>query len=174
LYGQVFVREPQGRGAHFDVYDKFLDPQFPWVALFNLAGDATVSTIRLPDELAKHYALTHPEASDEAYTERRRLAKEALEQPNVHPEEGLLLAGNGLVIPQQSSGPEWVHHIVPMLPQCPGRFVKFLVSRYQADTHLLDRGYVPVNSLLRRALLALPVEDSGDAEIRPRRRCNLD
>jgi hypothetical protein len=174
LYGQVFVREPEGRGAHFDVYDEFLDIHYPWVALFNLAGDAIVCAYRLPDQLAKRYALTHPEASEEAYAERRRLADEALAHSSVHPEKGMLSAGCGLIIPQQPSGPEWVHNIVPMRRQNPGRFVKFVVSRERSAGYLLDRGYVPLDGLLTHALLKSATEGSGDSETRARRRCKLD
>jgi hypothetical protein len=173
LFGQVFTREPKGRGAHFDVYDDLLDADFPWVALFNLAGDAVVSVHRLPDSLAERYALAHPKASDEAYAERRRIADELLADSTVHPEKGILLSGCGLIIPQQRSGPDWVHNIVPLHEQNPGRFVKFAVV--EADSSpLRDRGYAPLDDLLRQALLHAPTESSGDSEIRPRRRCNLD
>jgi hypothetical protein len=173
LYGQVFTREPQGRGAHFDVYDKFLHKDFPWVALYNLAGDAIISTYSLPDWLATRYALAYPDASDRAYAERRRISDEALADPEVRPRKGFLLAGSGLIIPQQSTGPEWVHNVVPVHPEKPGRFVKF--AAVGADTSpLRGRGYDPLDDLLCNALLHAPSEGSGDSEIEPRRRCNLD
>jgi hypothetical protein len=100
LYGQVFTREPKGRGAHFDVYDALLNPDYPWVALFNLAGEAVVSVFRLPDQLARRYALNYPVASEKAYVARRGMAKEALGDSSVHPDKGMLLPGCGLIIPQ--------------------------------------------------------------------------
>jgi hypothetical protein len=174
LYGQVFIREPQGRGAHFDVYDDLLDVNYPWVALFNLAGEAVVTVCRLPPQLAERYARTHPDPSDEAYEERRRIADEALASSSVHREKGMLYAECGLIIPQQRSGPEWVHHVAPTHAENPGRFVKFAVVRDANAGYLRDRGYTPLDGLLRRALLNAPTEGSGDSEIRPRRRCNLD
>jgi hypothetical protein len=174
VYGQVFIREPKGRGAHFDVYDNLLHPNYPWVALFNLAGDAVVSVCRLPDQLAKRYALAHPEASDEAYAERRRIADEALADSSARPEKGMLLPGCGLIIPQQLSGPKWIHDVVPLREENPGRFVKFVVARERNASYLLDRGYAPIDGLLTHSLLNAPTEGSGDSEIRPRRRCNLD
>jgi hypothetical protein len=174
LYGQVFNREPRGRGAHFDVYDELLHANYPWVALFNLAGEAVVSTCRLPDHLAKRYALAHPESSDEAYAERRRIAAEAAADPSVRPDKGMLLPGCGLIIPQQLSGPKWLHDVVPMHEENPGRFVKFVVASERNAVDLLDRGYAPIDGLFTHSLLNAPTEGSGDSEIRPRRRCNLD
>jgi hypothetical protein len=173
LYGQVFTREPQGRGPHFDVYDKILHRDFPWVALFNLAGDAVVSSYPLPDWLATRYALAHPEASDRAYAERRRISEEALADPEVRVTKGYLLAGTGLIIPQQPAGPEWVHNVVPVQQDHPGRFVKFVAAGRDVGA-LENRGYDLVDDLFRRALVLAPHDGSGDSEIRPRRRCNFD
>jgi len=86
----------------------------------------------------------------------------------------MLLPGDGLIIPQQLSGPEWVHNVVPMRAQNPGRFVKFVVAREKNANFLLDRGYAPLDGLLRHALLNAPTEGSDDSENWPRRRCNLD
>lgn len=173
LYGQVFTREPKGRGAHFDVYDNLLQADFPWVALFNLAGDAVVSVCRLPDHLAERYALAHPEASDEAYVERRRLAEEVFADSSIQPQKGILLAGRGLLIPQLRNGPEWIHSIVPLNEENPGRFVKFAVVEGDGSP-LQDRGYASLDELLRQALLHSPAEGVGESESRPRRHCNLD
>jgi hypothetical protein len=173
LYGQIFDREPKGRGAHFDVYDEFLHPDFPWVALFNLSGDAVVSVCRLPDSLGVRYSLAHPEATDEAYEARRRIAEEALTDPGAHPDKGHLFSECGLIIPQQRDGPDWIHNIVPMDERNPGRFAKFAVTK--DDTrHLYQRGYDLVNDLLRHALLLAPAPGSQASEGKPRRRCNLD
>jgi hypothetical protein len=46
LYAQQVPRAPDGRGAHFDVYADLVDQSFPWGAVFNLAGDAVVSSSR--------------------------------------------------------------------------------------------------------------------------------
>jgi hypothetical protein len=173
LYGQVFTREPKGRGAHFDIYDKLLHKDFPWVGLFNLAGDAVVSTCPLPDWLATRYALAYPEASDRAYAERRRISEEVLADPGVRLLKGYLLAGNGLIIPQQAAGHEWVHNVVPVHEENPGRFVKFAAVGRDISA-LLNRGYQQVDDLLRRALFQAANEGSGDSEIRPRQWCNVD
>ena len=174
LCGQVFTREPEGRGAHFDVYDSLLDPAYPWVAVFNLAGDSVVSVFPLPDQLARRYAREHPEATDDAYLKRRRLADEALADPSIRPEKGLLLAGYGLIIPQQQSGPKWVHDVVPISKERPGRFVKFAAARDGRIHELYERGYAGIESLLKQALLHAPTEGAGNSENQRRRRCNLD
>lgn len=158
LYGQVFVREPRGRGAHFDIYDDHLHADFPWVALFNLAGDAVVSVCRLPESLAERYALAYPEPSVAASAERRRLADEAFAAGPVQPEKGMLLAGSGLIIPQQSYGPEWVHNVVPLHAQNPGRFIKLIVGREGSARHLERQGYSPVDALIAHALLNSPTK----------------
>ena len=175
LYGQVFLREPQGRGAHFDVYDDILHADYPWVALLNLAGDAVVTVCRLPEPLARRYEQEYPHPTDAAYAERRRISAGAIGAPDAHLEKGLLSQGSVLVIPQQMAGPDWVHHVVPLREDNPGRFVKFAVAA-AGNQHLLeDRGYRPINDLLWQALLNAPVEGTGDSEIRPtHRRCNLD
>jgi hypothetical protein len=172
LYGQVFTREPMGRGAHFDVYDGLLHPEFPWVALFNLEGDAVVTVCRLPQAQAAAYERAYPEASDAAYAERRRVSDEVLADPAARPSKGYLLAGSGLIIPQLRGGADWIHNIVPVQAQSPGRFVKFAALAGDGSP-LRDRGYALLDELLRHALSNAPA-DAGESEHQPRRRCNLD
>ncbi len=138
--GQVFRREPMGRGAHFDVYDELLHMHYPWVGLFNLAGDAVVTVCQLPDQIAKTYASAFRQASDDAYEERRRLADDALADSRVESRKGLLLPNCGLIIPQQLSGPDWIHKVVPTSEQNPGRFVKFAVVHEKSAGFLQYRG----------------------------------
>lgn len=176
LYGQVFDREPSGHGAHFDVYDEYLHTDFPWVAIFNLAGHATVTTVRLPEALATSYARSHGEPSNEAYAERRRISEAALTVPAVHPDKGFLASGSGLIIPQQRKGPDWVHDVVPVLAQQPGRFVKFAAVEANKTRALSGRRYVSLDELLRKALNHLPLEEAENQEqqLRPSRHCDLD
>jgi hypothetical protein len=47
-----FRREPKGRGAHFDVYGHLLDPYFPYIGVFNIAGEASLRTLLLPEGAA--------------------------------------------------------------------------------------------------------------------------
>jgi len=174
LYGQVFLREPKGRGAHYDVYDEVLHPEYPWVAVFNLDGDAVVTVARLSDEWSEHYASTHPVPTDAAYVERRRLADESLRRSNAQSEKGLLLRRSGLIIPQQRAGPDWIHDVVPIKEENPGRFVKFAVAKEQQAEFFTERGYDALGTLLTEALLSAPIMGSGILENLPRHRCNVD
>ena len=89
VFAQHFSRDPRGRGAHFDVYGELLDEAFPWVAVFNIAGDAALSTFVLPQDLARRYLLEHPVPSDAAFEARRQVAAEALAR-GVHLSKGML------------------------------------------------------------------------------------
>jgi len=175
LFAQIFDREPKGRGAHFDVYDPLLHPDFPWVALFNLTGDSTVSAFPLPEALSHRYDNEHPTPDEAAYAARRQLVAEALADPHIRPEKGMLLPGCGLIIPQRQHGPDWVHDIIPMHEDNPGRFIKVVaVKGRHAENDLRNFGYGPVDGVLQAALLSIPVTESGDDVSRRRRRCNVD
>jgi hypothetical protein len=167
VFAQHFRRETLGRGAHFDVYGELLDDEFPWVAVFNVAGDAEISAFPLPEILARRYRQEHSATSDEAFEARRRIATEALKDFPVHLSRGVLYRHRGLIIPQLKAGPHWVHHIVPVNPDTPGQFVKLLIPSNDEGTvkQLGDKGYAPLDGVLTAALEALPEH---------RRRCNLD
>jgi hypothetical protein len=177
LLAQHFVRERSGRGAHFDVYGELLDEEFPWVALFNISGDAYVSTFQLPEALTRRYFHEHPAPSDEAFDARRRIAAEALGDPAVKPDGGVLYRHAGLIIPQLRAGPHCAHDVVPLTPDNPGQFVKLLVAAptSRAQKQLTDAGYGSLDAVVTAALDRRPSAFPSSPEGLPqRRRCNLD
>jgi hypothetical protein len=177
LLAQTFTREPSGRGSHFDVYGDLLDEEFPWVAAFNIAGDAYVNAFELPGALARRYFAEHPGPSDEAYEGRRAIAGEALEDPRVTVGRGVLYRRRGLIIPQLKAGPHFVHNVMPMNAEEPGQFIKLLVPAggARARKQLWDNGYDELDEILTRALDRRPNAPSSASDGFPkRRRCNLD
>jgi len=178
VLAQHFSREPEGRGAHFDVYGELLEEEFPWVAVFNVVGDAEVSAFPLPENLARRYGQAHPMPSDDAFEARRILAAEALADPVVTVSKGALYRHSGLIIPQLKVGPHWVHQVVPLNPQSPGQFIKLLVPANDEGAHklLAENGYAPLDGVLTAALhLASDAcLSSNEALPKRRRRCNFD
>jgi hypothetical protein len=177
VLAQRFHREPLGRGAHFDVYGQLLDEEFPWVAIFNIAGDAEVSTFSLPEGLARRYAEEHPVPSDAAYEARRIVAAEALADPAVRVDKGVLYKHSGLILPQLKAGPHWVHEVVPLNSGNPGQFIKLLVpaNNEGARKQLGENGYAPLDGVLTAALhLESNAWVSSNEALPQRRRCNLD
>jgi hypothetical protein len=178
VLAQHFSREPEGRGAHFDVYGELLDEEFPWVAVFNVVGDAQVSAFSLPKSLARRYYQAHPRPTDEAFEARRILAAEALADTAVTLSKGALYRHGGLIIPQFKAGPHWVHQVVPLNPLKPGQFIKLLVPATDEGAHklLADNGYVPLDGLLTAALQLASDASLSSNEVLPerRRKCNFD
>lgn len=176
ILAQHFLREPEGRGAHFDVYGELLAEEFPWVAVFNVAGDVEVSALPLPLSLARRYGQEHPEPTDEAFEARRMLAAQALADPGVTLSIGALYGQGGLIIPQSKAGPHWIHRIAPFDPKSLGQFVKVLVPANDAGAHraLADDGYVSLDGLLTAALRSSDATLSSSKTFPGFRRCKLD
>jgi hypothetical protein len=178
VLAQRFYREPLGRGAHFDVYGQLLDEEFPWVAVFNVVGDAQVSAFPLPENLARRYAQAHPRPTDEAFETRRILAAEALADPVVTLSQGALYRHSGLIIPQLKVGPHWVHQVVPLNPLKSGQFIKLLVPASHEGAHklLAENGYAPLDELLTTALHQAYDASLSSNEVlaKRRRKCNFD
>jgi hypothetical protein len=178
VLAQHFSREPEGRGAHFDVYGELLDEEFPWVAVFNVVGDAEVSAFPLPKNLARRYEQAHCRPTDEAFEERRVLAAEALADTTVTLSKGALYRHGGLIIPQFRAGPHWVHQVIPLNPLESGQFIKLLIPATDERAHklLADNGYAPLDGLLTAALdLASDASLSSNEALPGRRRkCNFD
>ena len=150
VHARHCFREPQGQGPHFDVYGPILDKAFPWVAVFNIVGDASVRALRLHDALAIEYFHEHPEASVAASQARRHTSAEAFAIPGAQLSQGVLWRHSGLIIPQLPAGPHWVHDIAPLHPDKPGQFLKLLVPPRSlgAERELSMQGYKPLDDVV--------------------------
>ncbi len=187
IYAQLNVREPEGRGAHFDVYAPYLDRHYPYVAVYNLAGKVSVRTTVLPSVFADNYFANFPEPTDLAYDARRRFADLALMTPGAVIYEGELEPRTGLILPQKREGAHHVHDVVPVSPVQPGYFVKLAVSSGgQESLELLRQGeYEQFDDFVTKAVdaFAKPDQQGGieallpsaqRSTVQPRRHCNLD
>lgn len=125
VHAELYDREPQGRGAHFDLYQDLLDDRFPYIGVFNLSGEAKVTAACLPDDLTKAYFERYPEPNDAAAQARRQFSAIVLQDPKVDVYEGKLEAGSGMVIAQRKDQPHVIHSIEPLDTNNPGKFVKF-------------------------------------------------
>lgn len=165
LYAQRFDRQPEGRGPHFDVYHELVDQDHPWLALFNLAGEASLRATVLPHDLAIAYTSRYPLPTDDAFEARRDYSRLAFKEPDSVIQTGHINAGTGLFIPQLLQGPNVVHEVVPIDPENPGSFVKMVVASTGSDScHTLDqKGYAPLDEFVTRELAArLPLLEQHD------------
>jgi hypothetical protein len=153
IYAQMNQRESQGRGAHFDVYNTYADPDHEWLGHFNLSGTATVRTTQLPEDLAASYAQRYPKQTDEAFTSRRHFSAIALEAPGAVISTGTIEPLTGFALPVRANGPHIVHDIVPTSTD-PGKFVKLVVPPKDHNTRnaLTEKGYEPFDTFLTRVL----------------------
>jgi hypothetical protein len=188
LYAQANDREPEGRGAHFDVYGDYVEHNFHWIGIFNLAGKAALRTTVLPPELASSYFSKFPEPDDNAFEARRHYSAIALMGEDAEILEGELKPNSGLILPQRANGPHIVHDIVPTRTDDPGKFIKFVVPSLSetAETRIKNGAYEPWDDFVTRRL-AVSAEGAPDMPFTPaasprplprslprRRRCNLD
>ncbi len=153
IFAQKQQREAEGIGPHFDVHDDLVDNRYPFVGVFNLSGENKVRAVKLPDELAKIYRDTFPDADDAAYDARRHFGAIAFEAPNADVVEGRLSPGMGLVIPQGIHATQIVHEVTPLNPSMPGEFIKLTIpSREEAKQTIMNIGYVCLDELVTRGL----------------------
>lgn len=154
IYAQYNHREPEGRGPHFDVYGAFLDEDYPWLGLYNLAGRVSLRTVSLPEDLSKVYAEMYPAPTDEAFDARRHFSAIALGDSKAKIATGTLDAGTGLVLPQKITGPHIVHDLVPENPDHPGKYVKLIAPNGspEANERMNRGGYKPLDELLSEGL----------------------
>ena len=151
IYAQRFEREPEGRGAHFDIYNERLSEEYPWIALYNLEGTNTITTAKLPEDLANDYFDVYPEPTDEAKVARRTFSKLALKRPEVATSTGQLGPNMGLILPQHINGPHIIHNVVPNNVENPGSFVKMVVPANQEEASLLEESdYLPLEDFLQK------------------------
>lgn len=154
IYAKHYEREPEGRGAHFDVYRDLLDPEYPWLAVYNLAGRVSLRALKLPDELAESYFKRFPFPSSAAFKARRDYSSIALnstEDEDIY--TATLDAGDDMVIAQYADGPHIIHEIVPENPSDPGEFIKLVVPRDGESQVLIEEDdMVPLDKLATSAL----------------------
>ncbi len=156
IYAQPNEREPEGRGPHFDVYGTLLDKNFPWLAVYNIAGLAVMNVTELPEDLAKSYFIRYPEPTDEAFEARRDFSSIAFKTPDSKHKilTGTLKPDSGFVLPQKIDGPHIIHDIIPKDQREPGRFIKLVIPSISKATHkrMKDGGYEPLDELMTKVI----------------------
>lgn len=125
--GRVYVsRETTDqRGPRFDLYQSVVDPAYPFHAVFNVSGAATVESTELDPELAAYFFKHYPGPTEKADKARRLVSALALQQPGWRAESQHLGDGVGMVIPQRAGALPVVHEIRP----AEAVFHKFIVPR---------------------------------------------
>lgn len=158
IYAFKIEREPEGRGAHFDVYETVNDKSFPCVGVYNIDGENDLTLAELPKNLADAYFETYPSSSDDAKEARRHFAAIALGSPTVSVYNGVLGPDMGLVLPQRREGPHIIHDIVPKNSLSPGSFVKLFVPSGDKKvlSEILEFGYEPLDDFMTAQLSAAP------------------
>lgn len=153
IAAQVYDREPEGRGAHFDVYEGVRSDDYPWIAIFNLAGNAALVASVLPNEFSKLYEADYLDPrGDDAYQARRNYSQLALNRPGTNTYEARLGAMSGLIIPQ--TGIHVIHDVVPASSVLPGRYIKLVAPNGsdEAAEVLEGVGYKSLDDVLVEAL----------------------
>lgn len=187
IQAEVYEREPEGRGAHFDVYDETLVEEFPYLGVFNLDGEVEVTAAELPDDLAKIYFERFPEPNDTAFKARRDFSSIALNLPDTKIYKGTMEAGSGMVLLQNKEGPHIIHNVVPRDPSLPGKFIKLVYTSGspQFQDVLEKTALRPLDEVLSAAVAAInqpplkasarqSIEDVVSEFLPPYSDCNLD
>lgn len=156
IFAKHYIREPEGRGAHFDVYGDNLQENYPFLAVYNLIGRVSLKALKLPDDLAESYFKRFPEPNEGAFQARRDYSSIVL---NSEPKDlctADLDEGNGLVILQKPEGPHIIHDIAPKDPNNPGELVKLVCpdSSEIAKRAVEADGMVPLDELVTSALIS--------------------
>lgn len=181
-------REPEGHGAHFDIYGERLDPDFPYVGVFNLSGEVNIEATELPKDMQESYFKHFRETDETAATARRSFGALALSAAGDNLTYGKLKPGNGFILPQHPEGPFVVHNVMPVDKQNPGALMKFIipnihVPKVKDEREVLSRaGYNALDTVVTEfvggSVQSLPdiseeePEISGQALVKrsPRRR----
>lgn len=131
-------RPQEGIGPHFDLHDDLVNPEHPFIATYNIHGEATLRATALPKELWDYYKSQYPEATEQAKIARRHLGALALMDPTSTVYKGTVRKGTGLIIPQVVGEPPLIHNIAPLsrhrsVPNpargVAGKFLKFVAPR---------------------------------------------
>lgn len=156
IYAEKRVREPGGQGPHFDVYEDGIDQAYPWVAVYNLAGRASVRATLLPEVYAKDYTENFPERDAAAYDARRHYSELAFSRPGAKVSTGTLEPNMGMIVLQKPTIAPVVHEIIPRDPDNPGEFVKLICpADNEAGREIIEKtGSVPLDTFVTNALRA--------------------
>jgi hypothetical protein len=154
IFAEHSDREPGGRGPHFDIHGFSLEPDFPWLGVFNLFGEAEIRTAHLPKSLSNAYAELFPEPEDAAYAARRHFGALALSAQGADVLTGTLHANTGIIIPQFKDGPHVVHEVIPKNSGKPGEIIKMFVPSQDKKVidDVRDMGYIPLDELTTEGL----------------------
>jgi len=171
LYANTFERD-ESIGPHFDVYGDYLDREFPWVGVYNLAGSASVRATPLPDELTRIYREMYPKRTEEAGEARRQFGAIALGNPGIEPTTFNLSPGVGMVLPQRPGGVEIIHDVQPHSSESiskPGRYIKIVKPNKSEETRKVlteEFNYKPLDVLTTEALGGDTVTEPEPIELR--------
>lgn len=150
------TRNPNGKGAHFDVYNtlRLLDNEFPFVAIYNVTGNAVLRATVISQKLQEYYDATYPKPNDVAHAARRDIARLAFRQPDATIFNGNINPGTGLIIPQLIGGYHLAHEITPKDPANPGTFIKIVKpdSTEEAYKTLDDTGYTSLERFVENQI----------------------
>lgn len=160
------VRELGGKGPHFDVYNTLglLDHEFPFVAVYNVTGNAVLRATVISQKLQEYYDTTYSEPNDAAHAARRDIARLAFRQPGATIFNGDLNPGTGLIIPQLSKGYHLAHDITPKDPAKPGSFIKIVKPDLteEACKTLGDSGYASLDRFIENQIALGDQQNEAD------------
>lgn len=172
IYAQKFLRDAKGRGAHFDVYNNFINETHPAIGVYNLTGHALLRAFVLRRKLQEYYDETYPEPTDAAFEARREISSLALSEAGITVMEARIRPGVGMVFPQFRDGRHLVHEVVPMRPgttdRLPsfetsqgGSFIKLVVPKNgeTANIDFRSRGYTPLSQFIEEQLSGVSYEE---------------
>ncbi len=157
IYAKKEVRSSEGKGAHFDVYGKLIDSDYPWIGVYNLSGSVGIKTLPLPEDLAEAYESRFSkikESDDEAaYQARRDFSSIAISQPGALIAEAAMKTGTGLILPQHQ-GRHVVHDITPSNSFNSGSYLKLLNPKKSNPTTKVIKaaGFKPIDELLSEGI----------------------
>jgi hypothetical protein len=154
------TREATGRGPHFDAYGDLINPDYPYIGLYNLVGTADVTTAHLQKELAEAYRRDFPNPTEEAHAARRHFGFVAIAAAGDYKAVGVLKPRTAFVLPQTHANLPVVHDVVPTDPENPGEFIKLLATppSKAAQDFLKEDGYQSLDEVATQALGGTIVE----------------
>lgn len=159
LYVKKVKRPAGGIGPHFDIHTDLVNPDYPFVATYNVRGRATLRATVLSDELKDYYDSRYLVPTEDAKAARRHIGALALMDTDAEVYEGAISPHTGLIIPQIVGVSPLVHDIEPLdRPPRPiirtsgllapidapaGEFMKYIVPRTtnRAINAVVNEGY---------------------------------
>lgn len=154
VYVQRNKRESEGKGPHFDVYQKYINQAYPWIGIFNLSGLVTLKTTELSQDLSKSYESRYPSPTRSAFIARRLFSTIAFISPDAQIDSENVNEGMGIVF-QQRQARHTVHDIVPVDGSEPGEYLKLMVpNKDNSDSLKLMKsgGYIPISRIINAGI----------------------